>query len=81
MIFVSFEDEHAIFETVLFPDAFRRFFPMLDDGWAFLVHGRIEEDYGDLSITVEHLVKVSRRIRGRETRVPVGQGAPGASGR
>ncbi|HSV91511.1 MAG TPA: OB-fold nucleic acid binding domain-containing protein, partial [Desulfobacterales bacterium] len=60
MIFVSFEDEHAIFETVLFPDAFRRFFPMLDDGWAFLVHGRVDEDYGALSIGVERLVKVSR---------------------
>ena len=60
MIFVSFEDEHAIFETVLFPDAFRRYFPMLDDGWAFLVHGRVDEDYGALSIGVERLVKVSR---------------------
>src|SRR5208283_5716422 len=28
MIFVSFEDELAIFETVLFPDAFNRFYPL-----------------------------------------------------
>jgi error-prone DNA polymerase len=60
MIFVSFEDEHAIFETVLFPDAFRRYYPLLDDGWAFLVHGRVDEDFGALSIGVERLVKVSR---------------------
>jgi hypothetical protein len=60
MIFVSFEDETSIFETVLFPDAFRRFYPLLDDGWAFLVHGRVDEDFGALSIGVERLVKVSR---------------------
>ncbi len=60
MIFVSFEDEHSIFETVLFPDAFRRYYPLLDDGWAFLVHGRVDEDFGALSIGVERLVKVSR---------------------
>ena len=32
MIFVSFEDEEAIFETVLFPDSFRRHYALLDDG-------------------------------------------------
>jgi DNA polymerase III alpha subunit len=60
MIFVSFEDETSIFETVLFPDAFRRYYPLLDDGWAFLVHGRVDEDYGAMSIGVERLVRVSR---------------------
>jgi len=60
MIFVSFEDETSIFETVLFPDAFRRYYPLLDDGWAFLVQGRVAEDYGALSIGVERLLKVSR---------------------
>jgi len=60
MIFVSFEDEQAIFETVLFPDAFLRFHPLLDDGWAFLVHGKVEEDMGVCTITVEHLLPVSR---------------------
>jgi DNA polymerase III alpha subunit len=60
MIFVSFEDEASIFETVLFPDAFRRFYPLLDDGWAFLVYGRVDEDYGARSIGVERLLKVSR---------------------
>ena len=61
MIFVSFEDEDAVFETVLFPDSFRRHYPLLDDGWAFLVFGRIEEDLGALAISVESLEPVSRR--------------------
>ena len=61
MIFVSFEDELAIFETVLFPDAFERFYPLLDDGWAFLLFGRVEDDLGALAISVERLVTISRR--------------------
>jgi DNA polymerase III alpha subunit len=61
MIFVSFEDEQSIFETVLFPDAFERFYPLLDDGWAFLIFGRVEDDLGALAISVERLVTISRR--------------------
>jgi hypothetical protein len=80
MIFVSFEDENAIFETVLFPDAFRRFFPMLDDGWAFLVHGRVDEDYGALSIGVERLVKVSRDSGAAAGAVEPARGAGAGAG-
>ncbi len=60
MIFVSFEDEHAVFETVFFPDAFREFYPDLDGGWAFLIYGRVEEDLGALAISVERLERVTR---------------------
>ena len=67
MIFVSFEDEQAIFETVLFPDAFERFYPLLDDGWAFLIFGRVEDDLGALAISVERLVPVSRRTEEPES--------------
>jgi DNA polymerase III alpha subunit len=70
MIFVSFADELAVFETVLFPDAFQRFHPLLDDGWAFLVHGRVQDDLGALAVSVESLVPVSRR--------PSDTGSPGA---
>ncbi len=61
MIFVSFEDELAIYETVLFPGSFARFYPLLDDGWAFLVFGRVEDDLGAVSISVEKLLPVSRK--------------------
>ncbi len=61
MIFVSFEDELAVYETVFFPVSFARFFPLLDDGWAFLVFGRVEEDLGVCTITVEKLLPVSRK--------------------
>ena len=38
-----------------------RFYALLDDGWAFLVHGRVENDLGAFAITVERLLMVSRR--------------------
>jgi DNA polymerase III alpha subunit len=64
MIFVSFEDETSVFETVLFPEAFKKYYPLLDDGWAFLVFGRVEDDLGALAISVERLVRVSRQAAG-----------------
>jgi len=80
MIFVSFEDERAIFETVLFPDAFNRFYPLLDDGWAFLVHGRVKDDLGAVAISVERLVMVSRRS-GEPAGAGPGAGAAAHGGR
>jgi len=64
MIFVSFEDEDDVFETTLFPDAFSRLFPVLDSGWVFLIHGKVDEDLGALNISVERLLKVSRDLSG-----------------
>jgi DNA polymerase III alpha subunit len=79
MIFVSFEDENAVYETVLFPDAFKRFYPLLDDGWAFLVFGKVEEDQGALAISVERLVNVSRRVKpAAAERTPATESAPAA---
>ena len=77
MIFVSFEDELAMYEAVLFPDAFARFYAHLDDGWAFLVFGRVEDDMGAVAITVEKLLPVSRR-NGEEAAVEGKAGAAGA---
>jgi DNA polymerase III alpha subunit len=75
MIFVSFEDERAIFETVLFPDAFERFYAQLDDGWAFLIFGRVEDDLGAVAISVERLVTISRRSGSTESARGAGESA------
>ncbi|HUI69327.1 MAG TPA: OB-fold nucleic acid binding domain-containing protein, partial [Spirochaetia bacterium] len=75
MIFVSFEDELSIYEAVLFPGSFARFFPLLDEGWAFLVFGRVEEDLGAVSISVEKLLPVSR-TRDEETTAAVPERPP-----
>jgi error-prone DNA polymerase len=55
MEFVSFEDETAIFETTFFPKAYQRFCQILDMNRAYLITGRVEEQYGTVSVNVEHI--------------------------
>ena len=55
MEFVSFEDETAIFETVLFPPAYRRLAYLLDTPSPFLIKGIVHEDLGAVAIQVEEL--------------------------
>jgi len=66
MIFVSFEDEHGVFETVFFPKAFRRFYPLIDSGGVFVISGRVEDDLGALSLHVEG-VRSLVRAQGEES--------------
>jgi len=55
MQFVSFEDETALYETVLFPEAYRRFNPRFGDERPFLVRGSVENDQGALYVNVKEL--------------------------
>ncbi len=57
MEFVSFEDETAIFEAVLFPDAFKRFRHLLFEEAPLWVEGLVEKDRGALSLTIESIKK------------------------
>jgi len=60
MSFVSFEDEHSLYETVFFPEAFARFGVLIDDGGAFLVTGRVEEDLGAFSLNADGVLGLQR---------------------
>jgi len=53
MEFVSFEDETAIFETTFFPEVYQRFCQILDMNRAYLLTGRVQEQYGTVSLNVE----------------------------
>jgi error-prone DNA polymerase len=70
MIFVSFEDEQSVYETVFFPRAFRRFYPVIDGGGVFLLSGRVENDLGACSVHVDRIVRISREdgVEGRSAR-------------
>lgn len=59
MEFVSLEDRTAIYETVFFPDAFRRFCRDLDYERAYVLYGRVESEFGAASITVRKLRRLS----------------------
>ncbi len=67
MEFISFEDTTAIYETVFFPEVYRKFCRMLSNARPYLLHGLVEEDFGAISLTVKHIefldkVKVARQI-------------------
>ncbi len=58
MSFVSFEDETALYETVLFPQLYKRLYPLVASQWPLLVFGEVQEDQGALIIEVQNLRKL-----------------------
>jgi error-prone DNA polymerase len=52
MEFLSFEDTTAIYETTFFPDAYARFCGLLTRSRPFVLRGRVEEDFGAVTLTV-----------------------------
>ncbi len=53
MEFLTFEDESGIVETTFFPAAYRRFCHIIDRQRPYLLTGKVEEDWGALTLTVE----------------------------
>ncbi|HOV63740.1 MAG TPA: DNA polymerase III subunit alpha, partial [Spirochaetia bacterium] len=58
MEFVSFEDESAIFETVFFPESYKRFGPLLDERVPFIIKGLVDDDHGAISIHIDTMEKL-----------------------
>ena len=58
MEFISFEDETAIFEAVLFPDAYRKYRPLLFEEHPLWIAGLVENNRGAISLTIENLTRV-----------------------
>jgi error-prone DNA polymerase len=55
MEFLTFEDETGLVETTFFPKAYRRFCAMLERDRPFILHGKVEEDFGAHTLTVERV--------------------------
>ncbi len=53
MEFLTFEDETGVVETTFFPEAYRRFCHLLDRARPYLLSGKVEEDWGAVTLTVE----------------------------
>lgn len=60
MKFLTFEDETGLVETIFFPKAYARFCHMLDYGRPYLLAGRVESDWGAITLTVETSCPISR---------------------
>jgi DNA polymerase-3 subunit alpha/error-prone DNA polymerase len=58
MSFLTFEDETALYETVIFPQAYDRYNNRLFDQLPLLVHGRVCNDWGAISIEVEKVERL-----------------------
>jgi DNA polymerase-3 subunit alpha/error-prone DNA polymerase len=59
MEFLTFEDETGIVETTWFPAAYQKFCHMVDRGRPYLLSGRVEQDWGALTLTVDGAATLS----------------------
>jgi error-prone DNA polymerase len=52
MEFLTFEDETGLVETTFFPKAYRRFCAILETNRPFMLYGKVEEDFGAVTLTI-----------------------------
>jgi error-prone DNA polymerase len=65
MEFLSLEDLTDIFEATLFPAAYKKFCQQITFSRPFLLQGRVEEEFGALSLTVSSLTPLASKAEGR----------------
>jgi DNA-directed DNA polymerase III PolC len=66
MEFATFDDGHGLIETVLFPQVYRERGHVLFDQGPFIFGGKVEEEFGAVTLTVTHLERLDR-ARARKT--------------
>ncbi len=62
MEFATFDDGHGLIETVLFPDVYRARGHVLFDQGPFIFRGRVEEEFGAVTVTITHLERLERML-------------------
>ena len=60
MEFLTFEDETGLVETTFFPQAYRRFCAILDRHRPYILSGKVDEDFGAVTLTVEKVEWIRR---------------------
>ena len=60
MEFLTFEDETGQIETTFFPDTYRHFCSLLDKSRPFLLSGAVDQDFGAITLTVDHVAPVPK---------------------
>ena len=60
MEFVTFDDGHGLIEAVLFPRAYRERGHVLFDQGPFIFRGKVEEEFGAVTLTVTRLDRLER---------------------
>jgi DNA polymerase-3 subunit alpha/error-prone DNA polymerase len=59
MEFITFEDETSLFETIFFPRVYKKYGHLLESNRPFQLVGKVEEDYGAVTMTVEGLERLA----------------------
>ena len=59
MEFLTFEDETGIAETTFFPEAYKRFCHMVDRNRPYVLEGKVETDWGAVTLTVDHVTALA----------------------
>jgi DNA-directed DNA polymerase III PolC len=65
MEFATFDDGDGLIETVLFPRVYRERGHVLFDQGPFLFRGKVEEEFGAITVTITHLDRLERLAAGR----------------
>jgi DNA polymerase III alpha subunit len=64
MEFATFDDGTGLIETVLFPEVYRERGHVLFDQGPFIFRGKVEEEFGAVTLSVTHLDRLERaRVR------------------
>ncbi len=63
MEFATFDDGEGLVETVLFPRVYRERGHVLFDQGPFMFRGKVEEEFGAITVTVTHLDRLERVAR------------------
>jgi DNA-directed DNA polymerase III PolC len=74
MLFLTFEDEFGLFEVTVFPGALKRLRRGLNRYGPYVVSGKVEDQYGAVTISAESIALV--RGAGTEAEQPVASFAP-----
>jgi error-prone DNA polymerase len=62
MQFATFDDGHGLIETVLFPEVYRTRGHVLFDQGPFILRGKVEEEFGAVTVTVTQLDRLERML-------------------
>ncbi len=62
MEFLTFEDETGVVETIFFPRVYRRYAAVLSSGNAYMLQGKVEEEYGAVTLIVNGVQKLEQDL-------------------
>ncbi|HJX88245.1 MAG TPA: hypothetical protein VJ277_11845 [Gemmatimonadales bacterium] len=70
MEFATFDDGDGLIETVLFPQVYRERGHVLFDQGPFIFRGKVEEEFGAVTVTITHLDRLERAAARRPAPSP-----------